>query len=1084
MAGGEWKALNRIITVPFGSLTSPETIDVNAEQPLVGNVQGSLVKGSATLANVDLNVHSVVDNKATDPTNDPANTSYAMQQWYSNRTNNQGGFAFDLPDGNYQIDGVWVNDDQMWYQLAKQFTVAGGILTAIDQQPVSGDSLLIDLLAPVPVQGNVQAVIKADANTPADNANVQIRTQDMMYLYSAQTNTAGRFGIDLPIGDYELVQVNSVNLGNIPIGQKFSVVSSNDTLLTDLPAEIMLPSVSLVCKLVAGERVLNNVSINLHQAQADVSGDQWFYTTTDEQGIFKLRLPEGNYKIDGVWIPNPVETWNGEWRVLNRIITVPFGNLTSPETIDVYADQPLAGNIKGVLMKGTEPMPNTNITAHTAIDPMDMTSATAAGGNTYMQIFTTATNSEGAFAFDLPDGDYQIDGVSDNNQWYQLDKKFSVTAGALTTVDGVTVTSDQLIVDVLATTPAADANVFGSVKNSAGNPVPQAHIQVQSMLAGSTQQYFWTRTDAAGNFSFALADGEYKLVDVGIGTVYTQDTLFSVTNGVASQRLDIIIDTTITPPADANVFGTVKNTAGICIPLANIQVKLADVSSTQQPYMTQTNANGDFSFKLPDGSYTLVDVGMGPGRVYTKNIPFSVAGGIASPATLEIIIDVTNPPVTQDTLTFVTGYPQLVPTTDNKMMLKLKATMAATAYYAVMLADATPSVADVLTSPTTILVGTQESSFELTGLETGISYRVYLVLQDGAGNQSGVLTTNSAQLGQQTGTGPTGTFSFSAANATDGSRFFSITVQNLPAADAYYNVCYDGTAPAGGNGPVALDTSISIPAEKQDITKMKVKFMTDEMGTNIVAQATLNGSLEAGGNLVFGTNTDPGTGTSSGDTLMFLMQPRVESATSGASLTLKLTLNQDATVYYVIGASTDEVPTPEYLSGGDCTSVGVTMGNELQEPLNLAGFDPSQSTLFLIAVSDTKQTGVISVPLSGQAPAAGSFGFISSPAIMATAMPPQLTFQANMGGTVFYLIKDMNAGQPADSEFTATQSIIFTNTPVTQSIMLSGVSNPTAGTQYKVWLKVQPDSGVVQYFNASFTIPTMGGGYPPNTPPI
>ena len=36
--------------------------------------------------------------------------------------------AFNLPDGDYQIDGIWVGAESKWYPLEKKFSVENGTL--------------------------------------------------------------------------------------------------------------------------------------------------------------------------------------------------------------------------------------------------------------------------------------------------------------------------------------------------------------------------------------------------------------------------------------------------------------------------------------------------------------------------------------------------------------------------------------------------------------------------------------------------------------------------------------------------------------------------------------------------------------------------------------------------------------------------------------------------------------------------------------------------------------------------------------------------------------------------------------------
>ena len=46
-----------------------------------------------------------------------AHTVIGEEQWFNGKTDGNGKFSMSLPDGEYQIDGVWVESESKWYPL-------------------------------------------------------------------------------------------------------------------------------------------------------------------------------------------------------------------------------------------------------------------------------------------------------------------------------------------------------------------------------------------------------------------------------------------------------------------------------------------------------------------------------------------------------------------------------------------------------------------------------------------------------------------------------------------------------------------------------------------------------------------------------------------------------------------------------------------------------------------------------------------------------------------------------------------------------------------------------------------------------
>ena len=60
-----------------------------------------------------------------------ADTVTGEKQWFNGKTDENGDFSLTLPDGEYQIDGVWVDSESKWYPLVVSFTVQDGASRSI-----------------------------------------------------------------------------------------------------------------------------------------------------------------------------------------------------------------------------------------------------------------------------------------------------------------------------------------------------------------------------------------------------------------------------------------------------------------------------------------------------------------------------------------------------------------------------------------------------------------------------------------------------------------------------------------------------------------------------------------------------------------------------------------------------------------------------------------------------------------------------------------------------------------------------------------------------------------------------------------
>ena len=83
-----------------------ECLQLDLSKP-ASNVNGSVMKGGLPVAGTWVNVSTVT----------------GETKWYNAQTDESGNYHISLPDGEYQIDDVWVDSESKLYPLAKSFTV-------------------------------------------------------------------------------------------------------------------------------------------------------------------------------------------------------------------------------------------------------------------------------------------------------------------------------------------------------------------------------------------------------------------------------------------------------------------------------------------------------------------------------------------------------------------------------------------------------------------------------------------------------------------------------------------------------------------------------------------------------------------------------------------------------------------------------------------------------------------------------------------------------------------------------------------------------------------------------------------------
>jgi lactocepin len=252
--------------------------------------QGQLFAGEKPLSNVTFSFYS----------------TGAEQVWYDFTTDENGVFAYNLPDGEYRIDGVWV--DPTWYELNNTFTVTDG--------KVNGGALVIDALnyqLPTDASKNVAGSL-VNGTTPLANVSFSVRSEDGNNWYDTKTDAAGNFVFELPDGNYVVEGIWDAHASKwYQLNQQFTVANGAlaDALVINVQSEVN--SKNVTGTLTKDSTPLSNIIFSIRTA----AGDAWYDAQTDENGNYGFNLPAGSYVIEGVWVAS-----EGKWYVLGEEFTV------------------------------------------------------------------------------------------------------------------------------------------------------------------------------------------------------------------------------------------------------------------------------------------------------------------------------------------------------------------------------------------------------------------------------------------------------------------------------------------------------------------------------------------------------------------------------------------------------------------------------------------------------------------------------------------------------------------------------------------------------------------------------------------
>lgn len=393
-------------------------------------------------------------------------------EWYYAMTDESGVYSMRLKDGSYRLTHGYLFEEGEEIFLSVYFEIRDGKLYVDGQE----QSFLALEVPPVSVYGLVK-----DGGKPVAYGDVAIVSEDQSLYFWKSINSDGTFTMRLPDGDYQIVNVY-VEGTSAPMNQTFSIQDGKMYVGGELQEilEVNVPPVTVSGKLSESGTPMMGELYVMQMNEADTPVEAW--GSTNEEGFFKFRLPDGEYFVGGVYL------FDGTSFRPNVVFRVESGELyVNGEKLTQLDIEVPPVTVTGTLTEDGVPV---------------------SGGMTVTEInneddpfYTWTWIDNGNFQLRLPDGEYKIlDIYVEDGTSYNPGTEFSVVSGELY-INGEL--AEQLDVSL------APVTLSGTLYNGE-NPVNDGYIMITT-LDGNWVTDSWVYN---GSFNGRLPDGEYKVSEI------------------------------------------------------------------------------------------------------------------------------------------------------------------------------------------------------------------------------------------------------------------------------------------------------------------------------------------------------------------------------------------------------------------------------------------------------------------------------------------------------------------------------------------------------------------------------------------
>ncbi|MEH7238184.1 MSCRAMM family protein, partial [Bacillus sp. JJ1562] len=532
-------------TVQGGKVINPERLHIDLSEK-ASNVAGSVVK----------NGKPVVGDWVT------ARTVSGESLWFNGKIDENGNFGLNLPDGDFVIEGIWVDEEQKWYPLNLNFSVKAGVLQGQSE-------LVIDLGGEQDL--NVKGSI-SNENGKVENVDISIKSVVTGEYFYTSTNENGDFGLQLVDGHYkiELVVVDGQLYTPIYLDKEFSIAGGKLQIagVDAKSLDVTLPQLSLNVQLIKDEEPLKNIEVEIVQSNKD--GARYIYKDVDQNGVASLRLQDGEYRVGGYYDSED------KFYYLDEPVTISNGT-TSPNPFIIDVTTTNLTKVQGSLSDSNGFVGNARITFY---------------NETIEDIFVTNVNSEGSYSADLPDGEYSIESIYSDAFNYAYDVKINSGDNRFTIREGAVSVNGDEIESLEVTIPTESLKV--QILNN-GVPVKG------SLLIFNDDESWYASTNVNGELNLRVPTGEYTIYSFD-----TEDNTYPINKIVTANNESpeiVIIDLAI--PGDGIVSGVVMDGDTLVV---NSEFVIQNITDYSGYYTVLTDENGRFSADIPDGDYVIEDI--------------------------------------------------------------------------------------------------------------------------------------------------------------------------------------------------------------------------------------------------------------------------------------------------------------------------------------------------------------------------------------------------------------------------------------------------------------------------------------------
>ncbi|MBT2679908.1 carboxypeptidase regulatory-like domain-containing protein [Bacillus sp. ISL-35] len=391
---------------------------------------------------------------------------------YYAMTDENGIYSMRLKDGSYRVTYGYLFEEGEGVPFATDFEISNGKLYVNGQQ----QSFLELEIPPVSLHGLVK-----DGENPVVYGDLVVASEDYSVHVWKNINSDGTFTMRLPDGNYHIREVYLEGT-SAPVNLAFSIQDGKLYVGGELQEvlEVNLPSVTVTGTLSESGTPLMGELYVTQMNEADMPLEAW--SMTNEEGVFKFRLPDGEYAVGSVYL------FDGTSFSPSSIFTVESGELyingEKKDQLDIL--------VPPISVTGTLTDQGTPVFGSMTVIELN---------NEENPLYAWTWIDSGNFQLRMPDGEYRVldIGLEDGTS-FNAGLEFSVVSGKLY-INGEPAESLDIAVPAVS--------LKGTLYNGQ-NPVTEGIVTISTMDGDwVTDSYVYE-----GSFNGRLPDGEYKVLQV------------------------------------------------------------------------------------------------------------------------------------------------------------------------------------------------------------------------------------------------------------------------------------------------------------------------------------------------------------------------------------------------------------------------------------------------------------------------------------------------------------------------------------------------------------------------------------------